>query len=86
MVIPKSVPSVQGLLCSVAELVIPFSNSTVMSLLCGSGKVQITPFMVGSLIGFVPLAAVFATYGSGGMKGNMLQIGFATMLLVPSFF
>jgi len=64
----------------------PFSNSTVMSLLCGSCKVRFMPFMFGSLIGFVPLAVVFATYGSGGIKGNMLQIGFATMLLVLSIF
>jgi uncharacterized membrane protein YdjX (TVP38/TMEM64 family) len=64
----------------------PFSNSTVMSLLCGSCNVPFIPFMMGSLLGFVPLAVAFATYGSGGVKGNIWQIGFATMLLVLSIF
>jgi uncharacterized membrane protein YdjX (TVP38/TMEM64 family) len=64
----------------------PFSNSTVMSLLCGSCKVPYVPYLLGSLIGFVPLGVVFATYGSGGAKGNIWQIGFATMLLVFSIF
>jgi uncharacterized membrane protein YdjX (TVP38/TMEM64 family) len=57
-----------------------------MSLLCGSCKVPFVPFMMGSLAGFVPLAVAFATYGSGGVKGNVWQIGFATMLLVLSIF
>ena len=64
----------------------PFSNSTVMNLLCGSCKVPFVPFMMGSLVGFVPLAVAFATYGSGGVKGNIWQIGFATLLLVLSIF
>jgi uncharacterized membrane protein YdjX (TVP38/TMEM64 family) len=62
----------------------PFSNSTVMSLICGSCKVAFIPFILGSLTGFVPLAVVFATYGSGGVKGNIWQIGLATILLVFS--
>jgi len=64
----------------------PFSNSTFMSLLCGSCRVSYRDFMLGSLLGFIPLAMVFATYGSGGVKGNMWQIGFATALLVVSIF
>jgi uncharacterized membrane protein YdjX (TVP38/TMEM64 family) len=64
----------------------PFSNSTVMSLICGSCKVPFLPFLLGSLVGFVPLAVVLATYGSGGVKGNIWQIGFATMLLVFSVY
>lgn len=64
----------------------PFSNSTLMSLLSGSCNVPFVSFVCGSLIGFVPLAVVFASYGSGGIKGNMLQIGFATILLVLSIF
>ncbi len=64
----------------------PFSNTTVMSLLCGSCKVPYVPFLLALLIGFVPLAVVFATYGSGGAKGNIWQIALATTLLVLSFF
>jgi uncharacterized membrane protein YdjX (TVP38/TMEM64 family) len=64
----------------------PFSNSTAMSLLCGSCKVRFIPFLFGSLVGFVPLAVVFTIYGSGGVRGNILQIGSATVLLLLSFF
>lgn len=64
----------------------PFSNSTVMSLLCGSCNVPYTSYVLGSLVGFVPLAVVFAAFGSGGAKGNLWQIGFATALLVLSIF
>jgi uncharacterized membrane protein YdjX (TVP38/TMEM64 family) len=62
----------------------PFSNSTVMSLICGGCKVPFLPFLWGSLFGYVPLSVVFATYGSGGAKGNVWQIVFATVLLVLS--
>lgn len=62
----------------------PFSNSTVMSLLCGSCNVPYLPYALGSLIGFTPLAAVFACYGSGGMNGDFMQIALATVLLILS--
>jgi uncharacterized membrane protein YdjX (TVP38/TMEM64 family) len=64
----------------------PFSNSTLMSLLCGSCRVSYRGFMLGSLLGFIPLAVVFATYGSGGVEGNLWQITVATVLLVLSVF
>jgi uncharacterized membrane protein YdjX (TVP38/TMEM64 family) len=64
----------------------PFSNSTLMSLVCGSCRVPFSPFMTGSLIGFVPLAVVFATYGSAGVKGNMWQVVLATVFLVLAIF
>jgi uncharacterized membrane protein YdjX (TVP38/TMEM64 family) len=64
----------------------PISNSTLMSLICGSCKVRFLPFLWGSALGFIPLTVVFATYGSGGVKGNVWQIGFATMLLIFSIY
>lgn len=64
----------------------PFSNSTVMSLLCGSLRIPYRDFVRGSLIGFIPLAAAFAVFGSGGVQGNMRQIGFAAALLALSVF
>lgn len=64
----------------------PFSNSTLMNLLCGSCVVPFVPFITASSLGFIPLAVVFATFGSGGMKGNMFQIILATVLLVISIF
>lgn len=62
----------------------PFSNSTVMSLLCGSCTVPFLPYVLGSIIGFAPLAVVFACYGSGGMNGDFVQIAIATVLLALS--
>jgi uncharacterized membrane protein YdjX (TVP38/TMEM64 family) len=64
----------------------PISNSTLMSLICGSCKVPFLPFLWGSLLGYIPLTVVFATYGSGGVKGNVWQIALATALLVCSIF
>lgn len=64
----------------------PFSNSTLMSLLCGSCRVPFWDFMFGSILGFVPLAVVFATFGSGGIKGNLWQIVLATILLILTIF
>ena len=65
-------------------ILFPFSNSTVMGLVCGSCRVPYLPFISAALVGFIPLAVVFATYGSGGAKGNIWQIGLATLLLVLS--
>jgi uncharacterized membrane protein YdjX (TVP38/TMEM64 family) len=65
-------------------ILFPFSNSTVMGLVCGSCRVPYLPFISAALVGFIPLAVVFATYGSGGAKGNIWQIGVATLLLVCS--
>ncbi len=64
----------------------PFSNSTLMNMLCGSCVVPFISFFSASFIGFIPLAAIFATFGSGGVKGNMLQIILASALLVVSIF
>jgi uncharacterized membrane protein YdjX (TVP38/TMEM64 family) len=64
----------------------PFSNSTLTSLLCGSCRVSFRDFTLGSLLGFIPLAVVFATFGSGGVKGNLWQICLATTLLLLSVF
>lgn len=62
----------------------PFSNSTVMSLLCGSCGVPFASYATGSLLGFIPLAFVFAFFGSGGIQGNILLIAFATAVLALS--
>jgi uncharacterized membrane protein YdjX (TVP38/TMEM64 family) len=60
---------------------IPFSNSTVMSLLCGSCKVPFAAYVNGSILGFIPLAIVFAAFGSGGLAGNFGEIGVAVLVL-----
>jgi uncharacterized membrane protein YdjX (TVP38/TMEM64 family) len=52
----------------------PFSNATLTSLLCGSCRVPFTLYLSASLIGFIPLTFVFASFGSGGVKGNINQV------------
>ncbi len=62
----------------------PFSNSTVQSLLFGSLQVPFKAYISGSILGFIPLAVVFAVFGSGGVKGNFYQIwlGFGLIAVV----
>ncbi|HPC46597.1 MAG TPA: VTT domain-containing protein [Deltaproteobacteria bacterium] len=64
----------------------PFANSTVVSLACGGARIPFREYIVASVLGFVPLAVVFATFGSGGVKGNIWQVGLACALLLLTFF
>ena len=52
----------------------PLSNATINSLLCGCCRVELSQYLAGSLLGFIPLTLVFAAFGSGGAKGNLQQI------------
>jgi len=63
----------------------PFSNATVMSLLCGFCKVPFSPYLRGSFLGFIPLTLVFAVFGSGGIKGNHYQIALGFFLVAMTF-
>lgn len=60
----------------------PFANATLTSLLCGSCRVPFSLYLSASLIGFIPLTFVFASFGSGGAKGNINQVilGFGLLL------
>ena len=63
---------------------LPFTNSTLMNLLCGSCRVPMTKYILGSVIGFFPLTLVFALFGSAGAKGNAMQIGLGVLCLLLS--
>jgi uncharacterized membrane protein YdjX (TVP38/TMEM64 family) len=60
----------------------PFSNTTVASLVCGSCKVPIVPYVLASLLGFLPLTIVFAVFGSGAAKADQVQIGMGIVFLL----
>lgn len=64
----------------------PFSNSTLAGLIFGSCKVPFFPYLAASLVGFIPLAVVFAVFGSGSMNGNYTQIYIGTGLLLIVLF
>ena len=65
---------------------IPFTNATLTSLLCGSCRVPFDRYLAASFLGFIPLTFVFASFGSGGMKGNINQILLGFGLLLGAFF
>ncbi len=52
----------------------PFGNSTAQSLFFGSLRVPFTDYIAASVLGFIPLTVVFAMFGSGGVKGNFIQV------------
>jgi len=62
----------------------PLSNSTAVSLLCGSCDVPFAPYAAASFVGFIPYTVIFAMFGSGGAEANLLQVilGLGLMLLV----
>jgi uncharacterized membrane protein YdjX (TVP38/TMEM64 family) len=62
----------------------PMSNATLTSLLCGACQIPATPYLLASLLGFVPLTLVFAAFGSGGIKGDTSQIVLGFGLLIAS--
>jgi len=64
----------------------PLSNSTLISLLCGSLKVNFKEYLFASVIGFIPMTVVFSTYGSATIKRNYFQFGLATALFLGSIF
>lgn len=61
----------------------PFSNSTLKSLLCGSCRVPLRPYLLATFIGFLPLTIVFNAFGSGTVRGSGVQIaiGFGAIAL-----
>lgn len=61
----------------------PFSNSTVISLFSGACKADFIKFIVGSLVGFMPLTIAFCLVGSGSvaLQGWPIFLGFGLMIL-----
>jgi uncharacterized membrane protein YdjX (TVP38/TMEM64 family) len=60
----------------------PLSNATVAGLVCGACRIPFGAYLAGSLLGFIPLAIVFAVFGSGGASGNFYQVALGALLLV----
>lgn len=60
----------------------PFSNTTLTSLFCGSCKVPMGPYIAATIVGFLPLTIVFATFGSGTAKAQYEQILLGVVMLL----
>jgi len=63
---------------------LPVGNNFATSLAAGVARVPAVPFLVGSLIGYLPQTLVFALAGSGIEAGAGVRVGIAVLLFVVS--
>jgi len=63
---------------------LPVGNNFATSLAAGVSRVPARPFLLGSLLGYLPQTLVFALAGSGVDLGSAPQIAVAALLLVAS--
>ena len=61
---------------------LPVGNNFATCLAAGVTRVPAPPFLLGSLLGYVPQTLVFALAGSGIETGAGLRIGLAVLLFV----
>lgn len=61
---------------------LPVGNNFATSLAAGVSRVPARPFLLGSLLGYIPQTLVFALAGSGIEAGAGLRIGVAVLLFV----
>jgi len=64
--------------------VIPVGNNFVTNIVAGVTRVRARPFLLGSLVGYVPQTLVFALAGSGVDLGATPRVGVAVLLFVVS--
>lgn len=65
---------------------LPFTNATLTSLICGSCNIRFRHFLLANAIGFLPTTTVFAMMGSGAAKANwQLGAGIGAFLLAVLF-
>lgn len=63
---------------------LPVGNNLLLNLLAGVSGVAAGPFLLGSALGFVPQAAVFALLGGGVRVGQATQVAVAVALFAVS--
>ncbi|MFY9314591.1 MAG: VTT domain-containing protein [Burkholderiales bacterium] len=63
---------------------LPVGNNFATSLAAGVSRVPAQPFLLGSLLGYVPQTLVFALAGSGVEAGAGVRIGLAVLLFVAA--
>ena len=66
---------------------LPLTNATLTSLIAGACRVPVGAYLLGNLIGFIPLTVVAALTGSGAAKANNYQliigiVGFVIVALI----
>ena len=63
---------------------LPIGNNFATSLAAGVSRVPARPFLLGSLVGYVPQTVVFALAGSGVDVGERSRIAIAALFFVVS--
>jgi uncharacterized membrane protein YdjX (TVP38/TMEM64 family) len=63
---------------------LPVGNNFATSLAAGVSRVPARPFLLGSLLGYIPQTMVFALAGSGVEMGGAPRVAFAVLLFVVS--
>ena len=63
---------------------LPVGNNFATSLAAGVSRVPARPFLLGSLLGYLPQTFVFALAGSGIEMGGGLRVAFAVLFFVVS--
>jgi len=72
------------LLMTLLIRLLPVGNNFLTNIVAGVARVAAPPFLVGSLLGYVPQTLVFALAGSGVDLGATMRIVIAASLLVVS--
>lgn len=63
---------------------LPVGNNFATSVAAGVTRVPATPFLLGSLLGYIPQTAVFALAGSGVEIGEALHVAIAALMFLVS--
>ena len=63
---------------------LPVGNNFATCLAAGISRVPARPFLLGSLLGYLPQTFVFTLAGSGVEMGGSLRVAFAVLFFVVS--
>jgi len=63
---------------------LPVGNNLLLNLLAGVSSVAAGPFLLASVLGYIPQTAVFALLGDGVRVSQSLQVALAAILLAAS--
>ncbi len=74
----------QPFMATLTLRLLPVGNNTAVNLLAGVAGVRAVPFLLASLLGYLPQTLIFALLGSGMRVGRGAQIGVGLGLFVAS--
>ena len=63
---------------------LPVGSNLVLNLVAGASAVKLLPFLLASVLGYVPQTVVFALLGAGVGVSRYMQVGLGTALFIAS--